>query len=174
LKIGIISDTHDSIENIDKAVKIFKDSKISFVLHAGDYVKPAAVRCFQDLKLIGVLGNNDVDKAGLSDAFNEIGGELKGELYEFNEDGIKFAVYHGTSCQLKESLIHSRKYDVVICGHTHQLQKLNIARTMVINPGTAKGWLFGYKATLAIFETENKRLEFVNINSMKGSPLLII
>jgi uncharacterized protein len=168
LKIGIISDTHDCIENIKKAVKIFKDSKISFVLHAGDYVKPESVRCFQGLKLIGVLGNNDIDKAGLSDTFNEIGGELKGELYEFDEDGIKFAVYHGTSSQQKESLIHSRKYDVFICGHTHQLQKLNIDKTTVINPGTAKGWLFGYKATLAIFETKDKRLEFININSMKA------
>ena len=168
MKIGIISDTHDCMDKIKKAVKIFKDSKVTFVLHAGDYVSPEAVRSFQGVKLIGVLGNNDTDKSGLTLAFNEIGGELKGELYEFKEDGLKFAVYHGTSCQQKESLIHSRKYDVVICGHTHQLQKLNIGNTMVINPGTAKGWLFGYKATLAIFETESKLLEFININSIKA------
>ena len=166
MKIGIISDTHDCIENIKKAIKIFKDSETRFVLHAGDYVKPEAVRGFQGIKLRGVLGNNDVDKAGLTDAFKEIGGELKGELYEFIEDGMKFAVYHGTNCQQKESLIRSRKYDVIVCGHTHQLQKLNIDKTMVINPGTAKGWLFGYKATLAIFETQNKRLEFINIKTI--------
>ena len=155
------------MENIEKAVKIFKDSKVRFVLHAGDYVNPQAVRGFQGIKLIGILGNNDLNKAGLADAFNEIGGELKGELYEFNEDGIKFAVYHGTRSNQKEALIHSRKYDVIVCGHTHQLQKLNIDKTMVINPGTAKGWLFGYKATLAIFETQSKQLEFININSSK-------
>ena len=163
LKIGIISDTHDCIGNIKKSVKIFKHNEISFVLHAGDYINPEAVRSFQSTKLIGVLGNNDVDIDGLDDAFNEIGGDLKGELYEFNEGSIKFALYHGTSSEQKESLIQSSKYDVVICGHTHRLEKLNIGKTMVINPGTAKGWLFGYKATLAIFETQNKQLEFINI-----------
>lgn len=163
MKIGIISDTHDCIGNIEKSVKIFKHNEISFVLHAGDYTNPDAVRSFQSVKLIGVLGNNDIDIDGLADAFNEIGGDLKGELYEFNEGKIKFALYHGTSSKQKESLIQSSKYDVVICGHTHRLQKLNMGKTMVINPGTAKGWLFGYKATLAIFETQNKQLEFINI-----------
>ncbi|HEX2124102.1 MAG TPA: metallophosphoesterase family protein, partial [Nitrososphaeraceae archaeon] len=85
MKIGIISDTHDCIGNIEKSVKIFKHNEISFVLHAGDYTNPDAVRSFQSVKLIGVLGNNDIDIDGLADAFNEIGGDLKGELYEFNE-----------------------------------------------------------------------------------------
>ena len=163
MKIGIISDTHDCIGNIEKSVKIFKHNEISFVLHAGDYTSPEAVRRFQGVKLIGVLGNNDKDIDGLDDAFNEIGGNLKDELYQFNESSIKFALYHGTSSKQKESLIQSGKYDVVICGHTHRIQKLNMGKTMVINPGTAKGWLFGYKATLAIFETQNKQLEFINI-----------
>jgi uncharacterized protein len=163
LKIGIISDTHDCIGNIEKSVKIFKHNEISFVLHAGDYTSPEAVRRFQGVKLIGVLGNNDKDIDGLDDAFNGIGGNLKDELYQFNEGSIKFALYHGTSSKQKESLIQSGKYDVVICGHTHRIQKLNMGKTMVINPGTAKGWLFGYKATLAIFETQNKQLEFINI-----------
>ncbi len=163
MKIGIISDTHDCIENIEKSVKIFKHNEISFVLHAGDYTSPEAVRRFQGVKLRGVLGNNDIDIDGLDDAFNEIGGELKNELYEFNEGGIEFALYHGTSAKQKDSLIQSSKYDVVICGHTHRIQKLNMGKTMTINPGTAKGWLFGYKATLAIFETQNKQLEFINI-----------
>ena len=163
MKIGIISDTHDCIGNIEKSVKIFKHNEISFVLHAGDYTSPQAVRRFQGVKLKGVLGNNDIDIDGLDDAFNEIGGDLKDEFYEFNEGGIEFALYHGTSAKQKESLIQSGKYDVVICGHTHRIQKLNMGKTMVINPGTAKGWLFGYKATLAIFETQNKQLEFINI-----------
>ena len=163
MKIGIISDTHDCIRNIEKSVKIFNHSQISFALHAGDYVNQDAVKSFRGIKLIGVLGNNDVDIAGLTDAFNEIGGDLKGEFYEFNEDGLNFAVYHGTSCHQKEALIQSRKYDVFICGHTHRLQKLKIGKTMVINPGTAKGWLFGFNATLAIFETQSKKLQFINL-----------
>ena len=31
MKIGIISDSHDNVENIKKAVQIFKDQKVDFL-----------------------------------------------------------------------------------------------------------------------------------------------
>jgi len=36
--IGIISDTHDNLPEIEKAVKLFNQKKVGFVLHAGDFV----------------------------------------------------------------------------------------------------------------------------------------
>ena len=80
--VGIISDTHDNIKNIEKAVDVFIERRVRFVIHAGDYVCPKAVESFQGIKLIGVLGNNDVDVSGLTSAFNNIGGELKGDFCE--------------------------------------------------------------------------------------------
>jgi putative phosphoesterase len=70
MEIGIISDTHDNIKNIEKAVNVFIERRVIFVIHAGDYVCPKAVESFQGIKLIGVLGNNDVDVSGLASAFN--------------------------------------------------------------------------------------------------------
>jgi putative phosphoesterase len=163
MKIGIISDTHDNIKNIEKSMAIFNDRKVSLVLHAGDYINVKAVEPFQGIKVIGVLGNNDVNVTELCDTFNRIGGELKGEVCETEHDGIKFAVYHGTRANKKNSLILSKKYDVVVCGHTHKLEKIKIGRTIVLNPGTANGWFFGYKATIAIFNTQNKQCEFINL-----------
>ena len=163
MKIGVISDTHDYMENIEKSVQLFNDRKVSFVMHAGDYVNPEAVRAFKGIKLIGVLGNNDLDKSGLSDAFNEIDGELKGELCELDKEDIRFAIYHGTKSEWKNSLIQSQKYDVVVYGHTHKVQNTKVGKTLVLNPGTAKGWFFGYNATMAIFDTQTKLIEFINI-----------
>jgi putative phosphoesterase len=80
MKIGIISDTHDNIENILKAVKEFNNRNVEIVLHAGDFVSPIAVESFAGIKLIGILGNNDTDIPGLTSAFNKIQGELKGEI----------------------------------------------------------------------------------------------
>jgi predicted phosphodiesterase len=59
---------------------VFKDNKTSIVLHTGDYVSPDAIRVFQGMKL-GVFGNNDFDKSGIRDAFNDIGGQIRGDLY---------------------------------------------------------------------------------------------
>jgi len=82
MKIGIISDTHDNIENILKAVKEFNSRHVDIVLHAGDFVSPIAVESFAGIKLVGILGNNDTDIPGLTSAFNKIHGELKGEIFE--------------------------------------------------------------------------------------------
>ena len=145
------------------SVKLFKDSGVQFAIHCGDYVNPDSVTAFKGVNLIGVLGNNDVDVAGLTSAFDEIGGELKGEFYEFEQDGLQIAVYHGTQRQRKDSLIYSKSYDIFICGHTHKVENRQIGKTRVINPGTAKGWFLGYRSTVAIFDSLTKKIEFVDI-----------
>jgi putative phosphoesterase len=161
MKIGVISDSHDHMDNIRKAVQLFKDKKVNFVIHAGDYVNPGTIKLFNGLKLIGIFGNNDGDKFRLINAFDQIGGEIKGDFCELVQDGIKFAVYHGTEPQLKDALIECGKYDIVIYGHTHVLENMEVGKTLVLNPGTAHG--FGGKATIAILDTETKGTEFMEL-----------
>ncbi|TLX86165.1 MAG: metallophosphoesterase family protein [Thaumarchaeota archaeon] len=72
-------------------------------------------------------------------------------------------IYHGTSSSKKEFLIKSGKYDMVICGHTHRKANNKIGRTLVVNPGTAKGWFFGFYSTIAVFNTHSRIIEFVNL-----------
>ena len=40
MKIAIISDTHDNIENTEKAIEIFKQKKVSSIIHCGDFCAP--------------------------------------------------------------------------------------------------------------------------------------
>nr|MDQ5876039.1 metallophosphoesterase family protein [Thermoproteota archaeon] len=80
MKIGLISDTHDNFKTIEGAVQIFGEKRTEYVIHAGDITTPEAVEAFAGLKMIGVLGNNDLDKKGLTSAFEKIGGELRGEI----------------------------------------------------------------------------------------------
>ena len=163
MKIGLISDTHDNIQNIQNAISLFNDKHVSFVIHAGDIVNPEAVEAFTGVKLIGVLGNNDLEIYGLTNSFDKIGGQLKGEFYEMEQDDLIFAIYHGTNSKRKESVIQSGKYDVVICGHTHRVQNKKVGKTLLVNPGTANGWFFGYGATAAVFDTNTRELEFLNL-----------
>lgn len=161
MKIGIISDSHDHLDNIRKAVQVFKDRRADLVVHAGDYVNPGAVRALQGVKVIGIFGNNDGDRFRLIGAFDQIGGEIKGDFCEIHKDNIGFAVYHGTEPEIKDALVTCGKYDVVICGHTHVMENTRVGKTLVINPGTAHG--FGDKATVAIFDTDSKQTEFIEL-----------
>jgi uncharacterized protein len=163
MKIGLISDTHDNIENIEKAVGEFKNRRVDIVLHAGDFVSPIAVESFAGVKLVGILGNNDTDIPGLRSAFNKIHGELKGEIFEAVYDGMKLVIYHGISSLKKECLVKSGKYDMVIYGHTHRKVSNKVGRTIVVNPGAAKGWFFGFYSTIAVFDTHSRIIEFVNL-----------
>ena len=40
MKIGLISDTHDNIKNIENAISVFSNKRVSFVIHAGDIISP--------------------------------------------------------------------------------------------------------------------------------------
>ncbi len=161
MKIGIMSDSHDHIENINKSMEIFKNRKVECVLHLGDYVNPNSVRACRGVKVIGIFGNNDGDKFRLINAFNDVGGEIKGEFHEFEEDNLKFACYHGTELQLKNALVESGRYDVVVYGHTHKCENVKIGDTLVLNPGTTHG--FEYGPTIMIFDTRSRQAEIIDL-----------
>lgn len=86
MNLGIISDTHDDLPSLKNAINKFNENRVSYVIHAGDYVFPRVVKEFKHLnsKLIGVLGNNDGEKLGLLKNFHEISGELHGEFVILN------------------------------------------------------------------------------------------
>jgi putative phosphoesterase len=187
MRIGIISDTHDDIENVRRAIEIFNAEKVAYVIHAGDYIFPGIVIEFKKLnaKLIGVLGNNDGEKVHLLKNFLDIGGELKGELGEIELDGLSFGIYHGTDKEVKELLKNSQKYDIIISGHTHRIElppsdttkkkqqyENNItkkkSRTLVLNPGTAHKKIESVsdafkEGGIIIFDTRTKEYKFIDL-----------
>jgi uncharacterized protein len=179
MKVGIISDTHDDIENVQRAIEIFNAEGIEYVIHAGDYVFPGIIKEFEKLnaKLIGVLGNNDGEKVHLLKNFLGIGGELKGELGEIELNGLEFGIYHGTAKEVKDLLVKSRKYDVLICGHTHKIElpaKQELGSngkrltTLVLNPGTAHKKIESVSGAfteggIIIFDTQTKEYRFIDL-----------
>jgi putative phosphoesterase len=138
MNIGLISDTHDDLLSLKSAIRIFNERKVKYVIHAGDYVFPGVVKEFKHLnaKLIGVLGNNDGEKLGLSKNFQEIGGELHGEFCNLELDNLKIAIYHGTSNEMTEAIISNQLYPLVIHGHTHKKRDDKIRDVLVLNPGS--------------------------------------
>ncbi|HVP27179.1 MAG TPA: metallophosphoesterase [Candidatus Bathyarchaeia archaeon] len=163
--IGIISDTHDNLPEIDKAIKRLNKENVGLVLHAGDYVSPFVVPKFKALKarLIGVFGNNDGGRELLKKKFSENENlELHGNFAKITNGGLKIAVLHGDEEELLEALIESQGFDVVVHGHVHKAEIYKKGKTLVINPGEVCGYLSG-KSTIALLDTAKCKARIVEL-----------
>ncbi len=162
--IGIISDSHDNLGAIRKAVEFFNDNEVKAVLHAGDLVSPFTAKVFEKLKsqLYVVFGNNDGDKVMLTKSFEDIGATVCGDFGKLTVDSLHIALLHGTNEALVKALAKSEDFDVIIRGHTHDPGIKVIKGTLLINPGECSGVLFG-KATVATLGTANLNVEITEL-----------
>jgi len=152
--IGIISDSHDNLDAIRKAVEFLNEKNVSLVVHAGDYIAPFTVNEFKKIAcpFVGVFGNNDGERKGLMRSFGEMGAEIK-DFSAVEHQGKKIAAYHGTITELMTALIAGGEYDVFIKGHTHVPEIKQEGKTLVINPGELCGYLTG-KKTLCLLDLD--------------------
>jgi len=162
MKIGIMSDTHDRLPLIDRAVKRLNEEKVGLVLHAGDYIAPFVTTRFKPLeaKLIGVFGNNDAEKGLLRQKFGDIGAQIRGSFAEVRIESLRIALLHGEETELLDSLVNANSYDVVVHGHTHEAIIRRQGKTLVVNPGEVCGYLSD-RATFAVLDTETMDVKAV-------------
>ncbi|MBF0610047.1 MAG: metallophosphoesterase [Magnetococcales bacterium] len=161
MKLGLLSDSHDHHQHLEMAMALFRERGVDHLLHAGDYVNPGSVRLMQGFKVSGVLGNNDGDLLQLAKAYDSIKGELMGEFGTLTLMEKQIALYHGTQKGLKEALIASSTYDILVFGHTHQVDNRQVGRSLVLNPGTVHGF---YKmASIMILDLTTLGVEVVQI-----------
>lgn len=152
MKIGLISDTHDHVPHIRKAMSLFRLQGIKVVLHAGDFCSPFTVPPFEGIELHAVFGNNDGDHFRLLSKMKSIGAEHHAEFVELTFDGRRIALYHGTQPAITDALVKCGTYDLVVSGHTHQAEQKTKGKTLWVNPGSAHG--FEEDATIGIYNTE--------------------
>ena len=135
MKIGIVSDTHDNLNQVEQAVWLFESEGVDRVIHCGDIVAPFSATPFDSdsFEFYAVRGNNDGEWA-LSKTVEEFGTYL-GECGRLTVDGVSIGVYHGTNKLLREALVESGEYDYVFHGHTHERTIEDHGETVQVNPG---------------------------------------
>ncbi|MBU2567328.1 MAG: metallophosphoesterase [Elusimicrobia bacterium] len=161
MKIGIMSDTHENMPMIAKAVSVFNREKVDLIFHAGDIISPITGREFKELKskLVAVFGNNDGEKRFLREKFSQIG-ELHEPPYKAEVNGFSVLLMHQPDSL--EKFASSGKYDIIIYGHTHRVDVRTVGETLIINPGEAGGWLDG-KSTIGILELPSKKFMLIDL-----------
>lgn len=162
--IGVISDTHDNVHLIEKAVNIFNERKVNLVLHAGDFISPFVPRWFKGLncKLIGVFGNNERERELLRKRLEKLGHEVRGYFAFLKLNDRKIALLHGHEHELLQALIRTNYFDLVVYGHTHKVDIRREGRTLVINPGEACGYLTG-EATCATIDLTTLEVQIIKL-----------
>jgi uncharacterized protein len=154
MKIGIISDTHDHVRNITKAVSLFRKEDVRRILHAGDFCSPFTLPLFKGYEMDAVFGNNDGDHYRLLGKFRENGQSIHNEFFSTEVDGCRIGLYHGTQPAITDALVRCGSYDLVVSGHTHQVVNEMHGSTRLLNPGSAHG--FDAEATVAVFDTSTR------------------
>ena len=158
--IGIISDTHENVENIKKAVSLFKEKNVEFVIHIGDIISPPSVLLFEGLKVYFVKGNNDGEVEGLKKKAEEIGCKFYDAVFLTEYKGKKIIATHYPS--EAERFISMKEYDYVLYGHDHVNCDKRINGTRLINPGAH--YPGNGEGTVVLLDVENDKAEFVKLS----------
>ncbi|XOU94350.1 MAG: metallophosphoesterase family protein [Candidatus Kerfeldbacteria bacterium] len=159
MKIGIISDSHDNVPNMEKAISWMNENNIEEIIHCGDLCAPSILTAILAPQFTGpihmVFGNVE-DRDLLSQKVLNIKHvNHYGDLGKIELDKKKIAFIHYPDKAKK--LASSGMYDLVFYGHSHKPWEEKIGKTRVVNPGTLAG-LF-YKATFAVYNTTTEKLE---------------
>lgn len=159
MMIGVISDTHNNIKNIDKIISLFNNEKVDLVIHTGDITKAETLKRFSLLNcpLTGVFGNNDRSEIGLQEVCEENNFKFQEPPLSLKLDKKLVVVFHEPDLIDKYIKDH-QEVDIIIHGHTHRYREETIEDTIYFNPGESAGFLEG-KSALGLINTKNLTIE---------------
>jgi len=165
MKIAIISDVHDQVENLKWAMDELKSKNISHIFALGDYSSAYTVERMQiensNVPVHAVWGNCDGDKQPMLSAASTINTNLSFSKYEFSVIELENKKYFITHYPiLAENAASTLDYVAVFHGHTHIMRDEKIGTTPIICPG--KLALYPHdKISIAIFDTDTLTTEFL-------------
>jgi len=162
MRIAVISDTHDNIWKLEELLKTLKN--IDALIHCGDLCSPFMVRKIKEyvknIPVHIVWGNNDGDKLALQEAGVDAENLIFHEDFaRIKLDGLTVGVTHYREIAVELSI--NETYDLILFGHTHEVEEKLMRKSLLVNPGEVMG-LMG-RSTYAIIETKPLKVEIIEI-----------
>jgi putative phosphoesterase len=164
MRIGVLSDTHNNIGNLLKALRLFKDEGITTLVHCGDMANVTTARQMSGFDIIYVNGNMDDSAAAVNDTLWTLNpnNETPGALFSGKLGDVKIGVTHGHLPGKLDKLIRSR-HAFVFTGHTHRQRDEIVGKTRVINPGALGGARYGAR-TVCIVDLDSRDVRFKEVS----------
>jgi len=148
IKIGVISDTHQS--GYDEGLKKLADdyfSDVNFIIHAGDLVDLGVLDVFAGREVKAVCGNMD---------YPSVREKLPEQLF-FAAGGFNFGVIHGWGAPwgIEEKILaKTGRRDCIIYGHTHSPVCRENDGVLFFNPGSPTDKRFAPHRSIGILEID--------------------
>jgi putative phosphoesterase len=162
--VAVMSDSHDHIWNVRKALEIIKSHQAKAIIHCGDLIAPFVLKELAKFEgpVHWVLGNNDgeqylLTKLSLTELTNT---KPYGFMGTLNLDAASIAFTHYE--EMGYALAHTGQYDLVCCGHTHAHRLERIHQTTLLNPGEIMGK--DGPGTFCLFDTVTKDVRLLKLD----------
>lgn len=164
MKIAVLSDCHDHLKNLARALELVKSQSAERLFYLGDFCAPFTLTALAEGfsgPIDAVFGNNDGDQfllGRVAGKFPQV--TLHAPLAELEVEGRKIALNHYP--ELGVRLAESQAYDAVFTGHDHRKYIHQKGRTLWANPGEIMG-RFG-EPSFGIYDTAEGSFTHVSVH----------
>jgi hypothetical protein len=162
MRIGIVSDTHDDLRALERALDLLHDEDIATLLHCGDLCGPAVVEALSGFDTWIARGNMDRHSELEATAQETIGVSRLADRHHLTLDGHAAALVHGHREDELRRLINAGEHAYVFHGHTHRRRDQRIGPTRVINPG-ALGGMRWQQPSFCVLDLATGEIAFIKI-----------
>ena len=156
-----MGDSHDSWEELKKAVAIADEQGCEHLLFGGDLIAPNGFQFLEAFsgKVHFVWGNNDGEKYSIMNMIASAkNAEHYDHVFEMELNGVKFFMNHYP--RLGELAAKSGEFDVAVYCHTHEYDERMIGETLLLNPGCVQAKNFrNIDPSFVIYDTQSRTVE---------------
>jgi putative phosphoesterase len=162
--VAIMSDSHDHLHHVRKALEIICKQKAEAIIHCGDFIAPFVLLELEKggIPVHGVFGNNDGERYLLTKysltTLSHI--TLYDPVGKLDLEGYRIAFTHYQ--EIAEGFARNGQYDLVCYGHTHTADHRKIGETDFLNPGELMGK--NGPPTFFIVDTVSRSFEKIELN----------
>jgi putative phosphoesterase len=143
MKIGVLSDTHEHVKNLEIALEAYRQEAITQVIHCGDMTTAGTAKSLEGFEVIYVDGNMDQGSQEIYRTLRDLNPHsMVLPTYEGEIDGISIGVTHGDDENELRRLIDSGRHSYVFHGHTHRRLDEFQGSVHIFNPGALGGLQF--------------------------------
>lgn len=162
MKIGILADTHNNIDNTRWALDQLQAAGAERLLHCGDLTTPQMIEMFRGWDVAFVFGNMDTHNRDKLKATAASMDGMRGISQTYTDviDGVRVAMCHGHEVEPFREFTQSGDYDLVCYEHTHTREDRQEGRTRIVNPGALGSRQVG-NWSCAVFDTQTGELRFI-------------
>lgn len=160
MRIGVVSDTHNHLANVRRIVELLNAAGVERVVHTGDITQAKTLEVLAELTapVVGVFGNNDLERDSLEAAARRFGMRLVDPPLELEWAERRIVVVHDPG-DLDGAL--ADRHELALHGHDHRYVAERRGGCLVFNPGECAGHVAGWNAVgivdLARLETDRLR-----------------